>query len=204
MKKNKKILYSVVIGAIIVGISFAYAHIDKMHMLYDKNVDTSEYIATGVINNGMLEQTFVCSEDTLDGMYVKCQLFGEADRNVLKYELLEVDSDEVAAEGEIQTKDIENNQFTKLFFNEKAENCRGKNYIFRLQQPNVLEEQGVGFCYENKVEAGTKLVIDGEEKEGTMIAKTITKRFDIETFVVFLGFIVFIGAFIKILYGMFK
>ena len=78
MKNRKKnILYTILIWVVILVGAYMYAHIDKMHTLYDEDVDTSSYIATGDLSKGVLEQTFLCEEDSLDGMSVKCQLFGD-------------------------------------------------------------------------------------------------------------------------------
>ena len=94
--------------------------------------------------------------------------------------------------------------FTKLFFDEKVTGCKDKSYTFEIWEENALAGQGVGFCYEQKVEEGTKLVIAGKEKNGTLITKTITKRFDMETFIVLISFILFISAFLRVLYKLFK
>lgn len=202
--KNKNIFYTVIISIVIICIAYLYAHIDKMSVIYDKDVDTSEYMATGVIEEGVIEQTFVATEDSIDGMYVKCQIFGDVSEVVLKYNLLEKDSGEVAAEGIISAKDLNSNLFTKLFFDEKVTGCKDKGYVFEIWEENAAAGQGVGFCYEQKIEKETKLVIAGEEKNGTLIAKTITKRFDVETFIVLISFVLFISAFIRVLYKLFK
>ena len=66
MKKLKTI-----IGIIIVlTAAFFYAHIAKANKIYDKSVDSSEYIGTGVFE-GTIEQEFVCNEDTMDGISAK-------------------------------------------------------------------------------------------------------------------------------------
>ena len=61
---------------------------------------------------------------------------------------------------------------------------------------------GVGFSYEPKTEKGTELLINGNN--GTLIAKTVTNRFDMETFCVVLLFVLYIVFFVKFLYRLFK
>lgn len=205
MKSRKKnILYTILIWVVILVGAYMYAHIDKMHTLYDEDVDTSSYIATGDLSKGVLEQTFLCKEDSLDGMSVKCQLFGDVTGIKLKYQLSEAGSDTVVAEGNMAAEKIKNNQFTKCFFNKKITGCSNKQYVFKIMQDNASEQQGVGFCYENQVKEKSNLSISGEDTEGTLIAKTITKRFDLETFIVVVCFIAFIWAFFKVLYKLFK
>ena len=60
------------------------------------------------------------------------------------------------------------------------------------------------FSYEKKVEPGTKFVVNGNDIEGTMIIKTITNRFDLETFFVVTIFVLYIVVFLKLLYKLFK
>lgn len=202
--KTKNIFYTVVISIVIIVIAYLYAHIDKMNILYDKRVDTSEYMPTGIIGEHVVEQTFIAVEDALDGIYIKCQIFGDVSEVVLKYHLSEEESGKIVAEGSISGNDINGNLFTKLFFDKKVTGCINKGYTFKIWEENPSSERGVGFSYEQKVEDGTKFAIDGEERNGTMIAKTITKRFDMETFIVLIAFILFIGAFIRVLYKLFK
>ena len=73
MKKIKKLIGIV----IILVFAFGYAHIAKMNIIYDKNVDNSEYLEMGDLNGKKVEQRFVCKEDTLDGVYAKCQILGD-------------------------------------------------------------------------------------------------------------------------------
>ena len=47
----------------------------KPNNIYDKTVDNSKYLGTG-ITQGTVEQSFVCTEDTLDGVKVKTQIVG--------------------------------------------------------------------------------------------------------------------------------
>lgn len=199
----KTIIYTVLMCAIVLIGSYMYAHIDKTQVLYDEEVDTTEYIATGNLEGEFLEQVFVCKEDSLDGVSVKCQLFGDVSEVKIEYQLLE-DSGKLVARSEIAAIEIKNNQLSKFLFEDKVTGCREKQYILRINQKNTTEENGVGFCYENNAKDDTELTIGGEEKEGTLIAKTITKRFDVETFVVVVSFIVFIWGFFKVLYKLFK
>ena len=62
------------------------------------------------------------------------------------------------------------------------QNCKGKTYVLSVRQSAEDGESAVHFSYEKKVEPGTKFVVNGNDIEGTMIIKTITNRFDLETF----------------------
>ena len=58
--------------------------------------------------------------------------------------------------------------------------------------------------YERKAEENTNMLVDAEEIDGTVVMKTVTKRFDLETFFVVLVFAVYIMFFIRLLYKLFK
>lgn len=194
----------IIVSVIILVCAYFYSYIDKMHPLYDVDVETSEYISTGVLYDGMIEQTFNMTEDMLDGMYVKCQIIGEADDVEVFYHVLDVELNQVVAEGSIKGAELKNNQFTKLRFEETVENCDGKTFKFVVEEKGASELNGVGFCYETKQEENTEFSLRGEQTDGTMIAKTMSHRFDVETFVVLLGFVLFIGIFFRVLYNLFK
>lgn len=63
---------------------------------------------------------------------------------------------------------------------------------------------GVGFFYQPVTEKNTELIISDNHTEGTLILKTITNRFDFETFAVLLIFVLYIVVFMKFLYRLFK
>lgn len=62
--KNLKRVIAIII---VVLLAFAYGHIAKLNNIYDKTVDNSKYLGTGV-TEGPVEQSFICTEDTLDGL----------------------------------------------------------------------------------------------------------------------------------------
>ena len=68
---KKRVSWIVMIILVLV-FAYWYAHIAKMNMIYDKGVDNSEYISMGILEDQRVEQKFVCREDTMDGIYVKC------------------------------------------------------------------------------------------------------------------------------------
>lgn len=199
MKKVKWI-----IGIIIVLIlAFLYAHIAKMNMIYDKHVDNGDYLSMGILEERKVEQSFKCVEDTLDGINVKCQTLGDVSEVLVKYIITDQSNGEVLAEGNCQASDIVSTKFNKLTFN-TIENCRGKELLLTIWSESATGNNGISFYFQPLTEDGTKLFIDGSETQGTMIMKTVTNRFDFETFCVLLLFVVFIVVFMKILYKLFK
>lgn len=200
MKKVK-----IVVGIIIIIIvAFSYAHIGKVNLIYDKSVDNSEYMGTGVFE-GTVEESFVCVEDTLDGITAKCQLQGDASGTGIKMTLIDEKLDKKVAEAELTAEEIDNSKFNEFTFH-TLQNCRGKTFrvIFENINESIENTKGIGLLYQPETEKNTHLNINGEKTEGTLIIKTVTDRFDAETFCVFLLFVLYIVFFIKFLYKLFK
>ena len=83
-------------------------------------------------------------------------------------------------------KEMKNNQFSEFCFEKKVANTCDKKYTIRLMEEKTSDENGVGFYH--------------DKKDGTLVAKTITKRFDLETFIMVISFVLFIWGFFKVLY----
>ena len=111
----------------------------------------------------------------------------------------------IVAKSELKLKDIKNSKFNVFKFDRISE-CKGKTYTLYVENPDgdVEKTLGVGFSYEPKTEKGTELLINGNNVDGTLIAKTVTNRFDMETFCVVLLFVLYIVFFVKFLYRLFK
>ena len=197
--KNLKRIIAIVI---VVLLAFAYGHIAKPNNIYDKTVDNSKYLGTGV-TKGAVEQSFVCKENTLDGVKVKTQIIGDVHGINVKYSLVDVEANEVVAEGSADATTIKASKFYNYSF-DTVSNCKGKTYKIIFENEGSTEISGVGFFFQPTTEKNTELTISDNHTEGTLILKTITNRFDFETFAVLLIFILYIGIFMKFLYRLFK
>ena len=90
------------IGSIIfILAAFLYAHIAKTTAIYDKEVDTSEYGNTGALIETEVCQEFVCQENSLDAIRIKCTLNGNPQNTFLLYTLEDLDENKVVAEGRV-------------------------------------------------------------------------------------------------------
>lgn len=197
MKKMK----SLIIIILILAATFLYAHIGKNNLVYDKNVDNSQYIATGAV--AKIEQTFVSKEKTLDGFRAKCQVIGDVRGMKVKYSLIDMKDGKELAQGTADAEKITNGRFYYFRF-DTVENCEGNTYKVIFENEGSDESKGIGFSIQPETEEGTDLIIKGVDTTGTMIVKAVTQRFDLETFVVMLVFILYIAVFIKFLYKLFK
>lgn len=200
MKKNVKGIIGI---AVIVLFAFAYAHIAKMNTVYDKNVDYSEYQSTGWGVERIVEQSFTSVEDTLDGIYLKCQTMGDVTDVEVHYMIKNVTDDKIAVEGVYPAAELESTKFNKITF-DTISGCQGKEFLLTMWSENATDTNGVSYYFHSGTQNGTTLIINGEATEGTLIVKTITNRFDIETFCMCLILIAFIVVFLKFLYKLFK
>lgn len=188
---------------IIILAVFAYAHISKTRAIYDTSIDPSEYGSIIENQDVVLEQTFISEEHYLDGIKIKGAENGDISQVSICYTLKEKDTEKVVAEGKVNAKDALSRQFYELPF-QRIENCKGKEYTLEVEQYTNDQKSGVNFMYENKIEDGTSMSVNNKDIQGTIIMRTITKRFDLETFFVVSVFVIYIIFFIRFLYKLFK
>ena len=200
MKKRTKI-----IGIILVIVfAYIYAHVEKPNMIYDKHVDSSEYVSLGILPV-TVEQEFVCEVNRLDAISVKCQMSGDAADMMVKLTVYDVEDEKICASAEISALKLKDGKFNSFSF-EPIEGCKDRVYKVSLCNIGDKAEEGLGagFVTQPLTEEGTKLSIGNEEKEGTLIMKTVTKGFDVETFCVVLLLILYIIVFFKFLIRLFS
>lgn len=203
-RKNMKKEVKFILGfCIIILAVFAYAHISKTHAIYDTSIDPSEYGSVVENQDVVLEQIFISEEQYLDGIKIKGAENGDISQVSICYTLKEKDTEKLVAEGEVNAKEALSTQFYELPF-QRIENCKGKKYLLEVEQYTNDQKSSVNFMYEKKIEDGTDMSVNNEKVKGTVIMRTITKRFDLETFFVVLVFVIYIIFFIRILYKLFK
>lgn len=200
MKKKIRLIVS---GIIILFAVFCYAHIAKQNYIYDRAIDASDYKATTFYTDEVIIQQFKSVENSLDGINVKCKLSGDTDDIKVKYSLVESESGNEVAKGEALGKDFQNSKFFEFEF-DTVSNCKGKEYEFVLEETGNTAENYIEFCFIDKREADTKLSFGKEDINGTLVMKTVTNRFDFETFFMLLIFVLYVIVFMKCLYRLFR
>ena len=79
----KKTVKYVVCTIVFVGFAFIYSHVDKIHAIYNEDVDNSTYLNTGILLDSEIEQQFIPVENRLDSLRIKCVTVGEStDSNI--------------------------------------------------------------------------------------------------------------------------
>lgn len=195
MKKLKYVIFTI----LIIGAAFLYAHIGKNNLIYDKTVDNSEYQPTGAVDK--IEQTFICEEEFFNGIRAKCQIIGDVTGKFVNYTLIDTENNKTIATGKAPAEEVKNSKFYYFKFDEVT---NAKGHPYKIIYENEGGESGIGFFYQLSTESETSLTVNENPTEGTLIIKIVTERFDVETFIVLLVFVLYVVLFIKFLYKLFK
>lgn len=201
-KKNTVIKKSILI-VIVLALSFLYAHVDKKTYFYDKAIETNDYVSTGILVEQEITQTFVSKEDCLDGIEAKCTINGSVENVTIYYSLTDLETNQVVAEGSVAGADVKNSKFTKFEFDQMT-GCKEKEYSVCFWETGTDEGNGISFYLIPETQTDMELSVKGNATQGGLVARTLTERFDIETFVVILIFVAYITLFMKLLYKLFK
>ena len=192
MKKIKKMAAVI----ILILIAFIYGHIHKTHAIYDRTVENDQYIMLDG-SQSQITQEFICEEDSLDGIQVKCQNLQEDPEAEIRVYLQDCENGGIVAKSVKKAGEIKTGKFNEFSF-DTVSSCRGEAYKV------VFEKDSIALYAEKTSEEGTNLKINSEESEGTLILKTVTYRFDIETFCVFLLLVLYICVFFQFLNWLFS
>ena len=192
MKKIKKMAAVI----ILILIAFIYGHIHKTHAIYDRTVENDQYIMLDG-SQSQITQEFICEEDSLDGIQVKCQNLQEDPEAEIRVYLQDCENGGIVAISVKKAGEIKTGKFNEFSF-DTVSRCRGKAYKV------VFEKDFLALYAEKTSEEGTNLKINSEESEGTLILKTVTYRFDIETFCVFMLLVSYICVFFQFLNWLFS
>ena len=192
MKKIKKMAAVI----ILILIAFIYGHIHKTHAIYDRTVENDQYIMLDG-SQSQITQEFICEEDSLDGIQVKCQNLQEDPEAEIRVYLQDCENGGIVAKSVKKAGEIKTGKFNEFSF-DTVSRCRGKAYKV------VFEKDFLALYAEKTSEEGTNLKINSEESEGTLILRTVTYRFDIETFCVFMLLVLYICVFFQFLNWLFS
>ena len=192
MKKIKKMAAVI----ILILIAFIYGHIHKTHAIYDRTVENDQYIMLDG-SQSQITQEFICEEDSLDGIQVKCQNLQEDPEAEIRVYLQDCENGGIVAKSVKKAGEIKTGKFNEFSF-DTVSRCRGKAYKV------VFEKDFLALYAEKTSEEGTNLKINSEESEGTLMLKTVTYRFDIETFCVFMLLVSYICVFFQFLNWLFS
>ena len=198
----KKKLSMIVFVAVLIAFTCMYAIVDKNNAIYDRAVDTSQYVALGLEQGEMVSQSFVSTEDKLDGINIKMSVSGQANDKKISY-VLKDDTGKTVTLGDASLEKIKAGRFFSLKFDELT-GCQGKRYTFELTVEQCEKDTQVIVYAVPGASKDSLLVVKGEKADGVMVLRTVTHRFDVETFIVTALFILYVIFFIRWLSKVFK
>ncbi len=183
--------------------SFLYAHVDKKQNIYDTKTDSGQYSSVQIEEGTKIVQKFVCTEKKLDGISVKLLLLNAPQKGKLTYELQD-EKGKTLAKGSVAVADIKSGRMRDIKFDKAVSDSKGKTYQIVFGAAEMEEGKGAGVYLDPVGKSGGTLTIEGQKSQGTLILRTITHRFDLETFLITILFVIYIILFFKVLYRLFS
>lgn len=193
------------VGAVVILVACAlYSNVDKMHNVYDGEQDNSSYVTIGPVTEmGSVVQSFKSVDEKMDGIAFKVSVPEGVPEGTLDYTLTGEDGREIIADS-IPISQIESGKVYKASFDETVQIENGEVLTISFGSSDLSEDQEIYLYYEQIQKAETELEVKGEVVEGCMILRTYVHKFDIETFIVTLGFAAYIAVFLRVLYKLFS
>jgi len=179
MKSKIKTIFLILI---IIVLAAVYAVIDKPVSVYDTSCDTSKFQAQVLEVGQMASQKFVCEEAYMDGISLKLAAN--------------------AVPGTENLGKLRSGKFFKMKF-DRVNDCKDKAYTLNFQVTKC-DAGNVQIFYTPGTDKGEALVYAGTPIDGIGVMRTLTHRFDLETYIVTLCFAAYIVLFMRWLYKLFK
>ena len=204
----KKVIRNSILIIIIIGIAVAYSFGIWGKGIYVQTASSGDNRLTNeLIGNSELSQTFLCPYNGLNGIKVKMLRVGPETVDGYSWHVSDSQG-EIIAGGEIGQTQLEEKAFTKkkflTFEIPQQKDSKGKEYTFYINGTGVSKEGCLQAYVANGNQYAKEFGIDGENTEGSLVLKMNTMRFNTETFLVFLGLVVYVVVFFKFMYKLFK
>ena len=129
------------------------------------------------------------------------------------WSVTEADSGKEVGTGVIDESSTENKEFVSSSAQKRGnikvsfpiqEESEGKEYILTIQGENVQEDETMAVYMTEKGKSESTMKLNGENLEKASVIKLNYKRFNVETFIVFLAIVVYLVVFIKFMYKLFR
>lgn len=204
--KNK--VRNVILVLIVIFIAAFYAIGDWETAIYVRTASSGDDSLTNELTGDIeVKQSFLCPDNGFDGLTVKLLKVGSEEVDGYSWELTDQEGSLVAG-GKITPDMLNARKFVtkKILTLEipKQENSKNCRYTFILYGNNVNKE---GCLQAYKTERGTfaeELSIDGKNDGQALVLKMQTHKFNLETFLVFLGLALYVGVFFRFMYKLFR
>lgn len=204
----KKVIRNSILIIIIIVIAAIYSFGMWEKNIYIQTASSGDNKLTNeLIGNIEITQTFLCPYDGLSGLKVKMLRVGAETVEGYSWSLSN-DKKEILAEGRIGEDELEDSIFARkkflTFQIPEQEDSKGKEYTFCIRGIDVSKEACLqGYLAEGNQYA-KQLSIDEQGIEGALVLKMNIMRFNIETFIVFLGLVAYVVVFFRFMYKLFR
>lgn len=211
MKKNiKKIIF--VVAVILIAAVYSYGVWPRA--IYDTNVGANSYENTGKLSSDLiLRQSFVSTDQGLCGFSIKLTKLDNQTIGTYHWTVTEADSGKEVGSGEIEESSTENREFVSSSAQKRGnvkvsfpiqKDSKDKEYMLTIQGKNVSEEETMAVYMTGKGETESTLELNGENLDKASVIKLNYKRFNVETFIVFLAIVAYLVVFVKFMYKLFR
>ena len=198
----KKKLYWIIVGIILIAFSGVYAIVHKNVSIYDKKIDTTNYVSYPISTGTEISQTFVSPEDKINGINVKMGVVGNQNTKKIGYKLNDENGKTVAS-GEATLEKLKSGKFFYMGF-DPVENCKGKEYTFVISVEECEPTEQIIIYATPEVDNQKVLKVNEDKVDSIMILRVVNHRFDLETFLVTTVFLIYVVVFIGWLSKVFK
>ena len=210
----KKIIKRVILVILAVLIAAIYSYGEWPRAIYDTDVGANSYENTGKLNeNIVLKQTFTGTDQGLCGFSIKLTKLDNQVIGTYTWTVEDLESGEVVGSGVIDESSTENKEFVsssaqkrgtvKVEFPLQADS-KDRVYLLTLEGDNVADENAVAVYMTNKGKNESSLKLNDEELDRACVIKPEYRKFNVETFIVFLAIILYLVVFVKFMYKLFR
>lgn len=200
--KMKKKLYWIIVGIILIAFSGIYAVVNKNISIYDKKIDTTNYVSYPISAENEISQTFISPEDKINGINVKMGVVGNQNNKKIAYKLNDENGKTVAS-GEATLEKLKSGKFFYMRF-DPVENCKGKEYTFVISVEECEPTEQIVIYATPEVDDDKTLKVNENKVDSTMVLRVVNHRFDFETFFVTAIFLLYVVSFVNWLSKVFK
>lgn len=204
----KKVIRNSIFIIIIIGVAAIYSFGTWGKNIYVQTASSGDNQLTNELTGNVeTAQTFQCPYDGLNGIKVKLLRVGSEPVKGYTWRICDEDG-KIIAKGPVGEEQLSDKTFTRKKFLTlqipEQKDSKGRQFTFYLTGEEVVKEG----CLQAYVTEGNQyskgLEIDGKSVDSSMVLKMNMKRFNVETFIVFLGLVGYVVVFFKFMYKLFR
>lgn len=210
-KRNLKII---ILAVLMVLIGAVYSYGVWPRAIYNTDIGANSYENTGKLTADMvLTQTFTCTDKGLCGFSIKLTKLDNQEIGTYRWSVKDAETGKEIGKGKIDESSTENPEFVsssaqkrgniKVEFSAQPDSA-GKKYVLTIQGKKVQDNETMAVYVTEKGNNDSVLQLNGENIEKASVIKLQYKRFNVETFLVFLVIILYLAVFVKFMYKLFK